>query len=584
MIQNGKSKLVLNNQRINSTVVLFSFLTISLALRLTWASVYHGFLTGDDVEILESAFDQVGLINYEPWTIRSLFLPKVVIAPVLWVAKSIGFHSTRHLIFIARVPVIIIGILSIWLLFHIAHALTKDKITSLVSASLFSFHTIPLAFGSTVYPRVVSTFFILCCCYVGLKVINPYISGTCAGIFFSLAFACRYSEIIYLIPILFLFYKHTIPNRGKKKLTASFVLSSVLFGCIFIGFFDYITWGKWFASLRQFFIYTLVEKKASAQIPNQPLFWYIDNSKKWIPIFYLIPSILSFRKKGSLISWVFIVIPLLVLSSIHHKEIRYLQGIVPFICLATGIGVHRIYRYGLKYIAIILVLCAVFNGVRQGNKLLSNKSTAAVEAALDLIDDDAVKTIALSQPWAYGDLLYFAKTINFEVLPPSPSPSNFTEKHLKVDRICIFKEDLNKSPTLHAFLESNGFSKYKSYHKKRGKHVLVYKKKIIALRRQVPSKLYSELRSPFFPSPVTLRLFSNVNGTSSRALAKRPYTGCEKTQVKNAPGAPDPPAAPVSHGIKSRHRYRYRDRHRDRNRPRPGYNVYLYSQEKSLTS
>jgi len=28
-----------------------------------------------------------------------------------------------------------------------------------------------------------------------------------------------------------------------------------------------------------------------------------------------------------------------------------------------------------------------------------------------------------------------------------------------------------------------------------------------------------------------------VNGTSSRALAKRPYTGCEKTQVKNAPGA-----------------------------------------------
>ena len=85
-------------------------------------------------------------------------------------------------------------------------------------------------------------------------------------------------------------------------------------------------------------------------------------------------------------------------------------------------------------------------------------------------------------------------------------------------------------------------------------------------------------------NPLTLRLFSNVTGTSSRALAKRPYTGCEKTQVKNAPGAPDPPAAPVSHGIKSRHRYRYRDRHRDRNRPRPGYNVYLYSQEKSLTS
>ena len=57
---------------------------VAVQLGLAWR--YYGFLTGDDVEVLSEAFRRARGLAYGPWDIRNLFVPDVVVAPVVWLA------------------------------------------------------------------------------------------------------------------------------------------------------------------------------------------------------------------------------------------------------------------------------------------------------------------------------------------------------------------------------------------------------------------------------------------------------------------------------------------------------------------
>src|SRR6202047_388997 len=76
-----------------------ALLTIILGLatlvRLVVASGV-GFLTGDDVEVLEAAFASATGLDYHAWEIRNLLFPRLLVSPLLSLAGALGRSEERR--------------------------------------------------------------------------------------------------------------------------------------------------------------------------------------------------------------------------------------------------------------------------------------------------------------------------------------------------------------------------------------------------------------------------------------------------------------------------------------------------------
>src|SRR5664279_4259350 len=82
---------------------LASIVAAVVVVQIWLAHRYFGFMTGDDVEVLSEAFRRARGLDFHPWDIRNLFVPDVVVAPVVWILRG---ASTRTAIFAASLPFI----------------------------------------------------------------------------------------------------------------------------------------------------------------------------------------------------------------------------------------------------------------------------------------------------------------------------------------------------------------------------------------------------------------------------------------------------------------------------------------------
>jgi len=119
--------------------------------------------------VLEEAFRRaIGLVH-QPWDIRNLFVPDVVVAPVVFIAHSLGIENRRLLTEIATLPFIALSLLTIVLVYRLTLQWTADARASIVAALLFALHWIPLGFGATVYPRTLATACIVAAALILMK-------------------------------------------------------------------------------------------------------------------------------------------------------------------------------------------------------------------------------------------------------------------------------------------------------------------------------------------------------------------------------------------------------------------------------
>src|SRR6266550_4032939 len=171
----------------------------AVAITQLWLAYrYYGFLTGDDVEVLSEAFRRARGLAYTPWDIRNLFVPDVLVAPIVWLTRG---ASTRTTIFFASLPFIALCSLTIWLVFRLALRWCGER-AAIVAALLFATHWMPLSFGSTVYPRTLAA----ACVVAAALIVDrwPFLAGLLIGV----AFADRFSEIVFLAPVLLIVTKH----------------------------------------------------------------------------------------------------------------------------------------------------------------------------------------------------------------------------------------------------------------------------------------------------------------------------------------------------------------------------------------
>ena len=321
------------------------FLAVSLGVRLALSARFFGFVTGDDVEILETGLRWALHLSYVPWEIRNTLLPALLVAPMGMLGKSLGIASPMLLAWLSTVPFAVLSTLNIFLTYRLVLAVGGDRLAAVFGSFLQGTHWVAIGYGSTVYPRTVATTCVLIAVLWAASATRIIWGRLGAGALVALAFAFRYSEVIFLLPLIFMASRKGAPGerlRCATQIGAGFAVGTLLF----VGLADFLEWGAPFASLKAFFDYTLVERKASALMVNEPVSWYLWRAHRWIPP-AAVAGLWYFRRARVPVALsAFVLFPLVALSLIHHKELRYLQGVLPFACALGGFFLPCIWRAG----------------------------------------------------------------------------------------------------------------------------------------------------------------------------------------------------------------------------------------------
>jgi hypothetical protein len=426
---------------------LLAAIVATVAVVQLWlAHRYFGFMTGDDVEVLSEAFRRARGLNYQPWDIRSLFVPDIVVAPVVRLSTQLGISSTRALIFASSLPFIALTSLTIVLIHRLTLRWCSDERAAIVAALLFAMHWIPLGFGSTVYPRTLAAASVVAAALIVDR--WPFVAGALLGI----AFADRFSEIVFLVPVLVMITKHRqeclchiepsqeCPLHARSGVAQTLLsVLKVMLGAtvaimITVGLYDWLTWGTPFSSFLKFARLTLVAPDFASRVKYQAPWWYLANLVRWCsPL--LLPLLWYARRSRAI--W-FLIIPLIAFSVVKHKELRYLQVIIPFLAIAAAIGFSAL--SGAHHRAAVALVAASLVWDLYGMRYFARKSQPAVEAAQWLASNPNVNSVAVSQLWAYGDKLYFGDRIGQGDVGTPPEGLNGS---VSADALALYETDLD---------------------------------------------------------------------------------------------------------------------------------------------
>jgi hypothetical protein len=457
------------------------------AVQIWMAYRYFGFMTGDDVEVLSEAFRRARGLRYTPWDIRNLFVPDVLVAPMVWLTRGL---TTRSAILVASLPFVALSAVTVFLVYRLALRWSSNQRAALVAALLFATHWIPLGFGSTVYPRTLATACVLAAALIVER--WPFATGMLIGV----AFADRFSEIVFLAPLVttvILSRRHPggvgdgegppagsnvprpyrvsgrgsfdrpqpLPGHRRLRMTGLVIAGAALSIVLTVGVYDWLTWGTPFSSIVHFAHLTLVAPDFASRVKYQAPWWYLANLARWCS-----PAMLPllWYARRSRVLW-FILIPLLVFSAIQHKELRYLQVMIPFLCIAAAIGFASMRN---RRIAVALVAVSMLWDL-YGLRSFARKSQPAVMAAQWMASNPSIHSIAASQLWAFGDKLFLGDRMAMSDIGTPP-------EHLEAvnaDAVALYETDLDVPSRVEA-LRANGYTAVRTFRDGTARAVVVF--------------------------------------------------------------------------------------------------------------
>jgi len=409
--------------------------------------------------VISEAFRVATGYQYRAWDIRNLFIPQWVVAPPIWLASHAGIHDVKTLIVMATLPFIAAYVATIWLVRRLALRWSGSETTALIASVLYALHWIPLAFGSTVYPRTIATLCIvaaaLCLSERSEESGRGSAASFFAGLLVGVAFADRFSEIVFIVPLLLI---------ARRRI--AFLAGAAASIAILVGAYDWYIWGSPFSSFIKFTHLTIIEPDFASRVKYQSPFWYLETIARWCAI-TMLPLLWRARREWR--PFAFIAIPLLALSLIKHKEVRYLEGVIPFLAIVAAIGFTLFTR---RRIAIaLLVTSLVWNTIEL--KTLAKKSMPAVDVARAVAQRPEIRVIAVSQIWAYGGWLYFGHR---EVRELDTPPRNLDAVIERADAVAVYESDLDQVAVLDA-IKRHGFVESGDFHDDPAKAVVVYERR-----------------------------------------------------------------------------------------------------------
>ena len=462
------------NLRSRERTILASIVAFSTLLRLWFGYQFFGFHTGDDVEILQASFMRAFDHGYIPWEIRNLFLSDMLISPVLGLASLMGIESVRHLCWIASFPFVVLASVNIVLVYLLGVRWLKEPWAATLAASLYAFHWLPLGYGSTVYPRTVSTTCVLVAVLLLHKIRRTGLGYAAAGAMVGVAFTIRYSEAIFLLPIFALLVLNEVKPIEKIRCSLALGIGFTATTLITVGLWDLVTWERPFSSLIEFAKYTLIEQEASSMQRFQPWYWYLLRMPKWLPltVLPLFFALGDYRRLRAPI--LYSALPLLMLSLIHHKDMRYLQGIIPFIAIAVAGAAFGWWQLGRRRATVVLMILSVFFGVALPTFVVK-KSMAAVLAAESISAETGISVIAVSQSWAYGGTLFLPEGVEVRELGAYPNVTDLDRVVPGCRWVGLYSDRLQQVPELESRLREHGFEVAEKFEWGMSRSVVVFR-------------------------------------------------------------------------------------------------------------
>jgi hypothetical protein len=455
--------------------LLLALLAGTAAVRLALAWLCPGFVGGDDVEMLEAAFRAARGLHFTPWEIRNLLVPEVLVAPALRVAGFLGARDPSSLVLVGRLPFVALASLNVLLLFLLARRFRLDEQASLAAASLYALHWLPLGYGATTYPRTAAVTCLLGAALLACEEQARAWRLVGAGSLVAVAFACRYSEAVFLLPVALL---AAARSPGRSVRAALLVVLGFGAGAIVaVGVWDWLTWGRPFASLTAFARYTLADRASSSRVASQPPWWYLQRLPFWLPLTLLPGLALTVRRRQWWPLWGWVLLPLLALSVIHHKELRYLHGVLPPLMLLAAFGFDSLRRRVRPVLAVTLAVVSVLWGML-GLRFLTRTTGPAVEAAAHMVAAGPGEAVVLSQAWAYGHRLLLGNAVGVRDVATPPSVVELAAAVPGAAWVALYASDLRADPSLATCLQGQGFEEHRTFAWARGRAVTLWRSRI----------------------------------------------------------------------------------------------------------
>ncbi|MFN2385628.1 MAG: hypothetical protein ABR576_05005 [Thermoanaerobaculia bacterium] len=444
-----------------------------LAVKLLLAWRFPGFLTGDDLEVLQTAARYAWGLDYEPWDLRCLFHPLTFVWPLLKLAHAFGLRDPAVLTWIGTIPTAVISTAGAYLLHSLARARGFSEAASRAAAFFYAFHWLPLGYGATHFPRPVSAVLLVGAFLLVSRRERTVWMDAAAGVLAAAAFAVRWSEGAVLLVLLADVWWRSRDLRRVASVCAGFALGAVLF----VGLFDLATWGGPFASLREYLRLLAAGAPPASPSTDQPLVWYFTTPLRWAGPLALLLAALGWRDPRGRRAILLFGAIVLLFSLFRFKAWRYLQAAVPFLALAAAAGWERLReksRAG-RWLAAAAIVLTVPVGLERALTLLRDKSQSAILAARHIAAElpDA-RVVALEQDWAFGGRLYLGNGPEIRDIPVSRplSPAAVRTMAAGADAVAIYSKD--SSPEVRGVLEELSFRESARFKRDASREVVVY--------------------------------------------------------------------------------------------------------------
>ena len=325
------------------TVTLATMCGVQVLLKAFNAWHYYGFFSGDDVEIHEMSLKAAGRIDAPIWEIRNAFFPLAIVYPFQALAIAVGIDDPALLVFAGRLAGILFSTANTLLVYRIGSA-ELGPAAGLLAAGFFTISKNNLTFGSTELPRPIATTFILWALLLAQSGLTRWTRLVLSALAAAAGMAMRFTEAVFIVP----FWAYLAARRQYVRAFATSAAALVFVAAI-IGATDYAYWGRPFHSLASLHTHTF-ESRHAGDWYEPPLF-YIAGYHRWTDLFTIAFALFSLRCRRSWVLAAWVVVPLVLLSCLPHKEVRYVIPVVPFLSILAGAGLWEALRWATRSIS-----------------------------------------------------------------------------------------------------------------------------------------------------------------------------------------------------------------------------------------
>jgi len=390
--------------------LVWVFVICALAIRLSIAWWYTGFFSGDDVEILEFVRSRIEGNEYRMWDLRNPFFPMVFIYPFVFVAKIVGLNDPHLIVFAGRLAVVIWSLIGVWAAFGTGRTLFRSDGAGVVTAFLVSIAGLSTRFSASVLPRAVAGSLILVAVFLLLDKRSRR-REIVAGLIVGVVAAVRFSEILVILAAVVVLVLERRPSAAKRVALAGGIAFALA-----VGLSDWLFRGDPTHSSIAIFRYTVLEGGSSRGI--QPWYEYLPLMIEAAGLMAIALAALAWKMKERRPLFTWVVVPVLGLSFLPHKEIRYLVPYIPFLMILVGAGLWRSVRdatgspHDRRWrMGIFLAVALPAIVLHQVDLMRFRRSRDAVACAQYVAGRMDTGVVAFEQSWRAGRSLYLPRRV-----------------------------------------------------------------------------------------------------------------------------------------------------------------------------